>query len=104
MGNCQATDHPIGGGVAERETMEHHKVTVYREAIRELWSLQAVMPAECNPGYAKWSARWNAQQVATEATRDEIIAEGIMDARAMLRFILAEHKAWQAAQEPKAEG
>lgn len=48
------------------------KKAIYISALHATWDLQDAMPAECNPEYPAWLERWNAQQTATETTRNEL--------------------------------
>lgn len=71
---------------------------IYREALHAIWRLQAVMPAECNPEYPAWLERWNAQQSATELTRDDLVA---LVGNARVAWIIMDEM--KQAQKPKAE-
>lgn len=50
------------------------RTNIYREALRTLWDLQAVMPIECSPEYAGWWEQWDAQRKATNQVQGELEA------------------------------
>lgn len=78
--------------------MENQNIINYREALRALWDLEAAPPED---GDTEYFDLWVAQHRVIEYEAEQVAAQ--IGYIGVLHIFNAERKAWQEAQEPKAE-